>query len=471
MAHVHLIGIGGSGLSAIARFLLESGEVVSGSDRQPSPILEDLERAGARIAIGHRAENIAGADLVVRSSAVSEDNPEVQAARAAGIQVLKRSQYLSRLTAGRQVIAVAGTHGKTTTSAMIAWVLVSLGRDPSYILGGVSKNLGANAHAGQGQLFVIEADEYDYMFLALRPKIAVVTNIEHDHPDCFPTFDDVFQAFVSFASQIETGGVLLACADDPGAARLYRLMQNGKISKVSYGLGEAEPGSLPEISAGDVAPNPQGAFRFVLVKGGRQIVQVSLAVPGRHNVRNALAALGAAAALNLDLQATASALAGFSGVGRRFDLRGEVAGIVVVDDYAHHPSEIRATLAAARTRFPGRPLWAVWQPHTYSRTRLFFDDFCTAFGDADHVLITEVYAAREAIEPGPQSRSSGRQLVAAMHHPDVHFTPAISDATAFLLDHLQPGDVLLVLSAGDADRIGAQVFESLSQKRSSTYAG
>lgn len=452
MKHVHLIGIGGAGISAIARVLLEMGYTVSGSDRAESPFLHLLAEAGATIFIGHRAENVRGADLVVRSSAIPDDNPEVVAARALGLPVLKRAEFLGRLMEGKSGIAVAGTHGKTTTTAMIAWTLMRLGGDPTFIVGGTIQGLEVNAHAGQGRFFVIEADEYDRTFLGLKPTLAVVTNIEHDHPDCYPTPQDYYAAFVAFARLLPPEGVLVACWDDPGARRLILEQRAAGGRVLAYGL---EPGAVPgqpDTWAEALTLNQRGSFDFV-AHLGQVSVPVSLQVPGRHNVSNALAALTAFAWLGLDLSAAAQALGEFRGAGRRFEVRGEVNGITVIDDYAHHPTEIRATLAAARGRYPQRRLWAVWQPHTYSRTQALFDDFLTAFADADAVVVTEVYAARE-----PKQDFSARQLVEAMSHPAAYFGGTLEQTRDLLLSHLRPGDVLLVLSAGDADWVSAQVL-------------
>lgn len=457
MTHVHLIGIGGSGLSAIARILLESGYTVSGSDRQLSSLALSLQASGVQVSCGHRAENVQGADLVVRSSAISDDNPEVAAALQAGVRVLKRADFLGELLAGRRTIAVAGTHGKTTTTAMIAWILSALGRSPSFIIGGVSANLGTNASAGSGPDFVIEADEYDRMFLGLRPDLAIVTNIEHDHPDCYPTAEDFYAAFREFSGRLVRGGALLACSDDRGAARLLKDASGSGSLALAYGLERWMGHPCPDYCGLELQPNTCGGFDFVFRPPVGDDVQVSLQVPGQHNVRNALAALAAAGLLELPLTEAARALGEFRGTGRRFELRGEAGGVSVVDDYAHHPTEIRATLAAARARFPGRAIWAVWQPHTYSRTRTLLYEFAAAFGDADHVLVTEVFPAREP-DPGD---FSARQVLAAMRHPDAHFVPDLAAAAARLNGSLHPGDVLLVLSAGDADQLSGQVLASL----------
>lgn len=466
MTHVHLIGIGGSGLSAIARILLESGYTVSGSDHQITPIMDQLEQAGVRIKIGHHPEHITGADLVVRSSAVRDENEEVLAARAVGIPVWKRADLIDYLTKDKQVIAVAGTHGKTTTTAMLSWMLMSLGLDPSFVIGGTSHNLGTNAHSGKGDYFIIEADEYDRMFLGLRPKIAVVTNIEHDHPDCFPTPEDYFEAFVEFVKRIDVQGILVACTDNPGSTRLFRQAKIQGLKTESYGFDSISYEFEPDYKAQNPLFDENGKYQFTLLKYNQALVEVSLQVPGDHNVRNALATLAVVDLLGLSIGDAVRSLAEFRGTERRFDIRGEIGGITIIDDYAHHPSEIRATLAGARSCYGSRPIWAVWQPHTYSRTQLLFDKFVNAFKDADHVLVTEIYGAREK----SQITFSAERIVDAMEHPDAHFISGLREATEYLLDRLRTGDVLLVLSAGDGNQISANIVEFLSQNRSSRHA-
>lgn len=464
MEHVHLIGIGGSGLSAIARVLLERGVVVSGSDRQASAATNALQAAGVRVSIGHSPENILDATTVVRSSAIPDHNVEVQAALQQGIPVMKRAEYLGRLLDGYKVIAIAGTHGKTTTTAMIATTLVRLGQDPSYIIGGTSTDLGTNAHSGKGPLFVIEADEYDRMFLGLLPAIAVVTNVEHDHPDCYPTPQEFYQAFVDFSERILPDGLLIGCIDDPGARRLLDQARESHRTVRSYGLNHWQNQAGPDYAARSLEPNSQGGYSFqalrLLKYGKPQTVSLRLHVPGRHNVTNALAAMAVADCLDLPLEEAGKALSEYQGVGRRFEVRGEAGGITVVDDYAHHPSEIRATLAAARARYRDRGLWVVWQPHTYSRTRTLLDEFAAAFEDANHLLLTDIFAAREA---APEDGFSSRQVLAAIRHPDVHDTPTLEKAVDLLVSRLRRGDVLLVLSAGDADQISGAVLEKLIQ--------
>ena len=457
MEHVHFIGIGGTGLSAIARLLLESGYTVSGSDRSDTPLGRDLVRAGVKVVVGHDARNVAGADVVVRSSAVPDDNPEVLAAITAGIPVLKRAAFLGRLMQGQLSIAVAGTHGKTTTTAMISWVFAALGKDPSFIIGGVSKNLASNAHAGKENIFIIEADEYDRMFLGLEPDLAVVNTLEHDHPDCFPTMQEYRQAFIDFVHCIKPGGHLFICRDNPEA---FRLAGSALATRKVWTFG-LEPSA--DYHARGLELNNAGGFSFTFVfkpwgNHAEVTVPVTLQVPGEHNVRNALAALAVCHQSGLDLKQAAAALADFSGVGRRFDVLGEAGGVTVIDDYAHHPTEIQATLAAARSRYGNRRLIAVWQPHTYSRTVALLDSFRSSFQTADEVYITEIYAARET-----NPEISGEQLAGQIAHPSAHFLASNADAHAILLQQLKAGDVLLVLSAGDADQISRNVLTGLKE--------
>jgi UDP-N-acetylmuramate--alanine ligase len=455
MQHVHFIGIGGSGLSAIARLLMERGIQVSGSDRVLSPMARDLAAAGARVFEGHAAANIAGADLVIRSSAVTEDNPEVAAAQAAGIKVMKRHELLGELLAERTGIAVAGTHGKTTTTAMIAWTFIALGQDPSFIIGGVSKDLDANAHFGKGPYFVLEADEYDRTFLALRPDLSIVTMMEHDHPDCFPTMEEYRSAFVEFTHRLKPGGTLLVCRDDPGA---FGLLKDAppNLETITYGF---HPQS--DCRAVNLITGPNG-FHFSVLWKNSLLGSIQLSVPGEHNVRNALAALAAAYKSGLDPQGIVRALSAYSGTGRRFDIRGEACGVVIVDDYAHHPTEIKATLSAARSRYPGRRIWAVWQPHTFSRTQTLLPGFLGAFDDADRVIVTEIYAAREKI-----TSFSAAVVVEQMNTDKARFAPTLDDAVNYLTTNLKAGDVLLTLSAGDADQISERVLTGLRLKENS----
>jgi len=463
MANVHFIGIGGSGLSAIARLLLERGDTVTGSDRELTPFAVELQKAGATVYIGHHPRNITGADWVIRSSAIPDDNPEVRAALAANIPVYKRADFLGQLMTDKTGIAVAGTHGKTTTTAMIAWVLSELKRKPSFIIGSVVNNLGVNARAGKGKAFVIEADEYDHMFLGLKPRIEIITNLEHDHPDCYPTFEDMLSAFESFVDLLPADGTLIVCADDKGTAPLITHARRAGRVVVGYALQSDMTINSPNwIQARALKPNALGGFSFDVasnLSGGLSSVSVDLQVPGEHNARNALATLAVVELLGLSVQKAASALEKFSGTSRRFEVRGEAKGVTVVDDYAHHPTEISATLAAARARYPGRRIWAVWQPHTYSRTQTLFTEFSRAFKDADEVIVSEVYASRES-----QQSFTSAEVVSAMPHPSARYIATLEEISNYLIEQLQPGDVLLVLSAGNANQICTDVLAGLQER-------
>ncbi|MGB2909645.1 MAG: UDP-N-acetylmuramate--L-alanine ligase [Anaerolineales bacterium] len=463
MTKIHFIGIGGTGLSAIAMVMLERGFKVSGSDRQVSPQTKRLQAAGVDVYLGHSAENISGADIVLRSSAIPDDNVEVLASVKAGIQVMKRADFLSQVIADQRCVAIAGTHGKTTTTAMIAWILSQLKYDPSYIIGSESKDLCNNAHAGRGNHFIIEADEYDCMFLGLQPYIAVVTSVEHDHPDCFPTSQDFYHAFLDFLMQIEPDGALLVCGDDPGASRLLNETNIPPDRSLVYGISDeqyrvklVQSAINYDFQAKNLVLNDLGGYNFEFVgEDVERRAKVSLQVPGIHNVRNATAALAVSDLIGVSVVEAASEISRFRGTERRFEVRGEAQHVTFIDDYAHHPTEIMATLSAARMRFPNRNIWAVWQPHTYSRTRTLFTEFAGAFRDADHVLVTDVYAARES---APENGFSAEQVVEAISNEknsssDVHYVPGILDARDHLLKTTQPGDVVIVLSAGDANQI------------------
>jgi UDP-N-acetylmuramate--alanine ligase len=449
-AHIHLVGIGGIGLSAIARVLHGWGYKVSGSDRQPSALTDALVAEGIRFYAGHRAEHVAGVDVLVASSAIPADNPEVVEARRRGLPVVKREQFLGELTQGKVTLAVAGTHGKTTTSAMIAWILREAGLAPTFIVGGVLQNLGTNAGAGAGPHFVIEADEYDRAFLGLCPDVAVITALEHDHPDCYPTFEVMHSAFVEFVGQVVEGGLLVVCAEDDESRKLGDgFMDQGRRLE-RYGLEPTWDWWAQGVQLGNSAS-------FEVWHNDRRLGTCALQVPGRHNVLNALAAVAASCAVGVEFGMAAAALTRFRGTERRFEVKGHVAGVTVVDDYAHHPTEIEVTLAAARLKYPGRAIWAVFQPHTYSRTAALLDDFAAAFANADHVVVTSVYAARETDSLGV----SGDDVVSRMVHPDAQYVQTLEDAAASVLDRVQPGDVVITLGAGDGYLIGEWVLKDL----------
>jgi UDP-N-acetylmuramate--alanine ligase len=458
--HIHLIGIGGTGLSAIARLLQQSGYSVSGSDQMMSPLAEALILDGIKVIIGHKAENIAGADIIVRSSAVSDNNPEVLAGREQNMPVLKRSEFLCQFMESKIGIAVAGTHGKTTTTGMIAWMLSELGLDPSFIVGGTINQLDTNARAGDGNYFVMEADEYDRMFLGLKPDISVITFMEHDHPDCFPTLADYYQAFDEFAASTKPGGKILVCGDHANLTNLQNKVISHGLNSVSYGFSEN-----CDYQAVNLVLSAQGYYSFDFIQitphGVHDLAKnISISLPGKHNVLNTLAALSVASMLHLNIEKAAAAVGKFTGTVRRFEIVAKVNGITLIDDYAHHPTEIKSTLSATRSRYQQNRIWAIWQPHTYSRTRLLEKDFINAFSEADEVIVTEIYASREKKE-----EYSSNQLVRQMDQKNTHFIPELATVINTLQKELRPGDVVIVLSAGDANLVNKALAETLPERK------
>ncbi|MGQ9598682.1 MAG: UDP-N-acetylmuramate--L-alanine ligase [Anaerolineae bacterium] len=458
--HLHLVGIGGIGLSAIARVLHDLGYQVSGCDRQPSPVTEALTGEGVPVSIGHDPTHLIGVDMLVVSAAVPGDIPEVVEARRQGVPVVKREQLLGDLAGHYVTLAIAGTHGKTTTSAMVAWILTETGQDPTFIVGGILQNLGTNARVGRGRFLVVEADEYDRTFLGLRPEIAVVTTLEYDHPDCYPTFEAMRHAFQAFTDRLAPTGRLIVCGQDEEARQLGERLR-AKGSRVeTYGFGPAwDWWAQSNLGNGGASPGSRTAFE--VWHRNRFLGTCVLPLPGRHNVLNALAALAVSHHVGVDFEPAATALGRFRGTQRRLEIKGEAAAITVVDDYAHHPTEIRATLEAMRMKYPNRKLWAVFQPHTYSRTAALINDFAAAFDQANHVLVTDIYAAREQNTLG----ISGADLVARMSHPDARYIP-FDEAATILLEETKSGDVIITLGAGDGYRIGEQVLAALRQKGS-----
>ena len=442
---LHFVGIGGAALSGLASMALAQGAAVSGSDLASSSVTDRLQVAGATIYIGHAAAQVGQADLVIISSAVPETNPEVAEARRQGIPVLKRHEFVGQLMQGHIGVGVAGTHGKTTTTGLLAVLLSDAGLDPTLLVGGEVRDLGVSGRAGQGPHFVVEADEYDHAFLSMPCQVAVVTNIEADHPDIYPTLDAMLDAFRQFIGQLPQDGTLVANWDDPRVRDLVKGLR-GKKGPIVVTYGVAHSG---QWWAADVTPNEQGGHDFTVWRLGRDLGRFSLQVPGLHNVSNALGALAAAERLGLTMDQARASLARYQGAARRFEVKGTAHGVTLVDDYAHHPSEVRATLAAARQRFPGRTLWAVFQPHTYSRTAALLGDFARAFRDADHVLVTDIFAAREQPVPGVHSRD----LVSRMTHPDARYVGSLDEATTVLRAEARPDDVILALGAGDVWKV------------------
>jgi len=455
---VHLLGIGGAGLNAIAKVLLEMGFQVSGSDRQLGAHTQRLAAAGATLFGEQRAENLAtlGAarpDLVLISSAIAGVNPELQAMQAAGIPVVKRDDFLPVLLTNRKLIAVAGTHGKSTTTSMIVKVLREAGIDVGYIIGADLPGYG-NAAAGSAAHFVLEADEYDHMFLGLHPTIAVITNVEWDHPDCYPTAESFQAAFAQFVEKVAPDGFIIACDDDPGAEqlRLERPMTDKRW--ITYGLTTAA--DIFALHPIMIADQGYGAdlYWWNAPRG-----QLRLHAPGLHNLRNALAALAVACTCDTPFESAIESLWGFRGISRRFELVGETAGVTIIDDYAHHPTEVRATLAAARSRYPQRRIWAIFQPHTFSRTRTLLADMADSFGDADAVIVTDIYAAREVDD----ATISAADLVAASTHAHIQHIGALAEVTDYLTELVQAGDVVITMGAGTSNQIGRTLLQQLEK--------
>jgi UDP-N-acetylmuramate--alanine ligase len=450
-ARVHFVGIGGIGMSGLARILNSWGYTVSGSDSASSPLLEELRDEGITVTIGHSATVAAAeADLVVSTAAVRPNNPEIAAALAAGRPLVKRARLLGALADARCGVAVAGSHGKSTTSGMIVAALRALGADPSFAIGAVLGGVGTNASPGSGEEMVVEADEYDWSFLHLHPHVAVVTNIEYDHPDLFSNADAYDAAFATFIAGMSPDGTLVIAADDPGCARLMarhdwsppqRVVSFGETAGASWRLERTEEGRRV-TGPDDIA------------------VPLRLNVPGRHNALNATAALAGLVSLGYDAAAAAAALETFTGVGRRFETKGEARGVLVIDDYAHHPSEIAVTLRAAKERFPDRRLWAVFQPHTFSRLKALLRDFAASFQDADRVMVLDVYAARETDDLGIASADLVRLL------PTGTLTARDPrDAARLLTEVVAPGDVVLTLGAGSVTDTGPLLLDLLQVRK------
>ncbi|HQY90407.1 UDP-N-acetylmuramate--L-alanine ligase [Caldilinea sp.] len=457
---VHLIGMGGAGLSAIAAVLLELGVQVSGSDRQPSAVTERLATRGAQVMLGQRAENLTELaptqrpDVVLISSAVDVHNAERRAAEALGLPVVKRDVFLPALLAHRRLIAVAGTHGKTTTTAMIVQTLRTGGIDCGYIIGSDVPNFGSGA-AGSAPEFVLEADEYDRMFLGLKPEIAVLTNVEWDHPDCYPTPASFRRAFMQFTETVERDGLIVACTDDEGVRQVLAYVPTRGPRAITYGTNEGA-----DLRALEVRSLPGLGVQAELVWWNAPQGQLEIAAPGVHNVRNALAALVVGVSCGVALDAALAALRDYRGSARRFEWKGEIGGVIVIDDYAHHPTEIEATLAAARRRYPERRIWAIFQPHTYSRTKHMLYRMGESFDAADLVIVTDIYAAREMDDGNVHAR----ELVAASTHHAIRYIGARQEVAAYLGEHTAPGDVVITLGAGDSYQIGEWLLELLEAR-------
>lgn len=453
---IHMIGIGGSGMSGIAEVLLNLGYSVHGSDLSNSATVERLRRLGAVIHTGHSAKNLDDPQVVVRSSAVPDDNPEVLAARERDIPVIPRAEMLAELMRLRTGIAVAGTHGKTTTTSLTAAIFGNAGLDPTVIIGGLLNAYRANGHLGQGEYLIAESDESDGSFLCLFPIINVVTNVDYDHVDHYGTQEAIDDAFVAFMNKVPFYGVNVICGDDPG---IQRLIPRIKRPFITYGFGAdcRIRGEVLECGASSL-------FNVWLrSRDGKEekiLENVSLPQPGRHNILNAMAAIGVALQVGISASECAAGLASFCGVGRRFEHKGEKNGITVIDDYGHHPTEIQATVRTARQVFPGRRLVMVFQPHRFSRTQALFGEFCQSFENVDKLFLTEIYPACEKPIPG----INGINLAMGIRQVSktaVTYKPNFDEIVDALAGELLPGDVLITQGAGSVTTVGPRVLERL----------
>ena len=447
---VHFIGIGGIGMSGIAEILLNLGYPVSGSDLKRSPVTERLAALGATIFEGHEAANVVGASVVVVSSAVNESNPEVVEARNSKVPVIQRAEMLAELMRLKYGIAVAGMHGKTTTTSMIAAILAGGGLDPTIVVGGRIDAMGSNARLGKSQYLVAEADESDRSFLKLSPILGVVTNLDREHMDCYQDMADVETAFVSFMDRVPFYGAITACVDD---ALLAAVLPRVRRRVYTYGF-------TPDANfVCRLLPTGEGArSRFEVVAAGRVLGAFALHVPGRHNVLNATAAVAIGTQLEIPPAAIATALADFRGVDRRFQLKGMARGVTVVDDYGQHPTEIRATLAAARD-CGYKHVHVIFQPHRYTRTRDLMEEFAGAFDDADSVEMLDIYAASEEPIAGIDAEALTRKI----HRPQVHYAGEMAEAVAAVAGRAQDGDLIMTLGAGSVSQVGPQVLEALGK--------
>ncbi|MBS1242091.1 MAG: murC [Gemmatimonadetes bacterium] len=447
---IHFVGIGGIGMSGIAEVLHNLGYGVSGSDSKASETTRRLGALGLTVTIGHRAENVGTADVVVRSSAVTHENPEIAAARQRLVPVIQRAEMLAELMRMKYGVAVAGTHGKTTTTSLVSTVLARGGLDPTMVIGGRLNALGSNAKLGRGDFLVAEADESDGSFLKLSPTIAVVTTIDAEHLDYYRDLAHIRDVFVQFINKVPFYGLAVLCLDQEN---IQAILPQVEKRYVTYGLR-----TQADLLARDITFAGMTSACRVYWKG-EPLGRLTLKIPGLHNVYNALAAVAVGLYLDLQFEVIRDALAEFSGVDRRFQVRGEARGITVVDDYAHHPAEIQATLNAAKDGF-GRQVLAVFQPHRYTRTQALLSDFSTAFYQADRVFVTEIYPAGEPPIPGV----SGRQIaegVAGHGHRGVTFVAEKGEVASEVLRVVQPGDMVLTLGAGDVWRVGEEILERL----------
>jgi UDP-N-acetylmuramate--alanine ligase len=449
---VHFIGLGGAGMSGIARIMLARGISVSGSDAKDSSVLSGLKTLGAEVFIGHEATNIEGAAVLVVSSAISDLNPELIKAKSDGILILTRAKALALLMSESKSVAVAGTHGKTTTTSMLTVALQHVGLDPSFAIGGMINRGGINAHLGSGEIFVAEADESDGSFLEYRPFGAIITNIELDHVDNFPNIESVYELFKNFVASIQSGGFLVAGVESPGVRHLLGEIKRSDIEIITYGRDA-------DISISHISLQSDKSYARV-VKLGAVLGELSLAIPGEHNVENATAALATALKLGAPTAETLVGLANFTGAKRRFENRGGFGGVEVIDDYGHHPTEVRVTLETAKRYAKAGKVIVIFQPHRYSRTAMFLKEFAQVLDIADRVFLLEVYAASEAPMPGISSILIAKRMSPAK----TIFEPSMIEIVNLAVAQAQAGDVIITLGAGDVNLLVPLILQTLEEK-------
>ncbi|MGE5614945.1 MAG: UDP-N-acetylmuramate--L-alanine ligase [Bacillota bacterium] len=450
---IHFTGIGGISMSGLAEILANQGYIITGSDIRPSAITQKLEKMGIKVTIGHQAENVTGADLLVYTAAVKQDNPELLAASKAGLPLMDRATLLGELMKKYPFsIAVSGTHGKTTTTAMISTIMIEAGLDPTVHIGGEYKAIGGTTRIGKTGYFITEACEYTGSFLKFNPYLALILNIEYDHADYFRSFDEVKNAFLNFSKAVPEKGWLLVNGDDPSA---FEIMRKASCNKVAYGIR-----NNCCWTASDISLDNTGCASYLLVHDNKPVTEIKLKVPGLHNVSNSLAALAAADIMGCNLTIAAKALLKFHGVCRRFELKGSKKGVMVVDDYAHHPSEVAATLNAARSLSPSR-IWCVFQPHTYTRTKYLMDEFSTAFNDADVVILPDIYAAREDDTGEVNSAMLAEKI--SVTGKKVVYIKEFEDIAEYLNKNTEPGDLVITMGAGDIYKVG-EIFLNTKKK-------
>ena len=455
---IHFVGIGGIGMSGIAEILIDQGFRVTGSDLAPGETTERLEKLGAEISKGHDASNIApDVDAVVYSSAVQGDNPEVREAQRRKIPIIRRAEMLAEVMRLKYGIGIAGTHGKTTTTSMVSLVLIEGGLDPTVIVGGKLSGLGGtNARLGHGDFIVVEADEFDRSFLSLTPTIAVLTTLDTDHLDCYRDIEDIKKAFIQFASRVPFYGFIVLCLDETALQDIIPQLRTKKL--ITYGLTPQA-----DVRAVDIVHN-ENTTRFMLVKDGKEMGEVTLNIPGRHNVQNALAAITVGFELGVPADKIRSGIEKFAGVYRRWEKKGEYRGIVLYDDYAHHPTECRATLAGARAGWRRQRIVCVFQPHLYSRTRDFYEEFGKSFLLSDVLVVTDVYPAREE----PIQGITGELILNAAKqfgHKDAHYVPDKKQLPAYLAGIVKENDIVITMGAGDIWKYGEEFFRNLKREK------